>query len=284
MVRTMADTREQWGPHADVERRLERLLLDQSPAIETSCHTLAAMDPVADLDAAPRLVREVARLVRDAHQLRDGVQEAFASLAIRGNLAEPFDLPAHADRLTRLPDRVGLALLCCAWSRAADGQRGPRPVALLDVDDFGRANRILGTRAADELLQGLAELLQREFAKGEAQVGRFSGQQYLLVWQDREPETASEQLERLLTFVAETPLPCAGQEYRLTVRGGLTLLHPLENVAEVFRRLGGLTELARQSGPLRLSSDVDAGPGVTVGAPPAPDAPVPPDLAGCAGQ
>ncbi|MCU0958829.1 MAG: diguanylate cyclase [Pirellulaceae bacterium] len=277
VVRTMADTRERWGPHVDVERRLERMLLDQSPAIETSCRALAAIDPLEDAQAATRLVREVIRLVRDAHQLRDGVQEAYASLALRGVLAEPLDLPAHADRLTGLPDRVGLALLCRAWSRTADGHSEPRPIALVDVDDFGRANELLGTRAADQLLQAVADLLQREFAQGAAQVGRFGGQQYLVLWQAGESQAAGRQLERLLTFVAETPFPCVGQEYRLSLRSGLTELHPSEDVAEVFRRLSGLTELARQAGPHRLSVDRQGDHPVTGVASPAPAAHALPD-------
>ncbi len=253
VVRTMADTRERWGPHVDVERRLERMLLDQSPAIETSCRALAAIDPLEDAQAATRLVREVIRLVRDAHQLRDG------------------------DRLTGLPDRVGLALLCRAWSRTADGHSEPRPIALVDVDDFGRANELLGTRAADQLLQAVADLLQREFAQGAAQVGRFGGQQYLVLWQAGESQAAGRQLERLLTFVAETPFPCVGQEYRLSLRSGLTELHPSEDVAEVFRRLSGLTELARQAGPHRLSVDRQGDHPVTGVASPAPAAHALPD-------
>lgn len=283
MVRTMADTREQWGPHADVERRLERMLLDQTPALESSGRALATLDPTDDVDAVARLLQDVIQRLRDAHQLRDGVQEALASLALREARAEPLNLSAHVDPLTRLPNGVGLALLCRAWSRAAADSH-PRPLALLDLDDFGRANQLLGTRAADELLQAVAELLQREFEHGEARIGRFSGQQYLVLWRRGEPQEVSQQLERLLTFVSETPFSCAGQAYRLSARGGLTLLRPQDDIAGAFRLLNGLTELARHAGPRRLALDLHEDPHITTHAAHAPVADVPPNPAPFAGR
>lgn len=273
IVRTMAEMREQWGPHADIERRLERMLLDQSPALEASCRMLAALNVAGDVDTAAHLVNEVILRLRDAHQLRDGVQEAFASLALRGSLAEPLHLAAHADPLTGLSDRMGLALLCRTWSDAAeDGE--VRAVALLDLDDFGRANQLLGTRAADELLQAVGELLQREFEQGEVQVGRFSGQQFLLLWPDGDPERVSRLLERLLEYISEAPFSCAGQAYRLSARCGLTLLRPQDDVAGTWRLLGGLTELARHASPYRLSLELHDDQPVTVDAAPAPVADV----------
>lgn len=67
-------------------------------------------------------------------------------------------------------------------------------LAVIDIDMFGKINTAAGREISDHLLEQVAEALGEAFA-GEAEIFRFGGDAFALIWQDVEKEQAFLRLE-----------------------------------------------------------------------------------------
>jgi diguanylate cyclase (GGDEF)-like protein len=136
------------------------------------------------------LLRSVADIVSSA------LVKARAERAARA-IQQQLAYEATHDGLTGLANRQllreHLARLCA----------GPDEVALLfiDVDRFKLVNDTLGHAAGDELLQRVAERLQA--AAGPAVVGRFGGDEFVLLVERATPEAVDALVERVREALGE---------------------------------------------------------------------------------
>ncbi|SFD70946.1 putative bifunctional diguanylate cyclase/phosphodiesterase [Massilia yuzhufengensis] len=185
-----------------------------------------------ELDALRDLARMVEQLVYHrqlamaAQTLSERLQDACTS---GGAAAEPNSasgelawLVAH-DLLTGLPNRQAM-LRAIGQSIAnwrADGT--PALVACINVDRFKRFNELLGHRAGDDILVGIATSLQALLREGDM-LARAGSDEFLVLLHARgehpEPERA---LERIMA-AANRAVPTASGEIALTCSIGTALL------------------------------------------------------------
>jgi diguanylate cyclase (GGDEF)-like protein len=112
---------------------------------------------------------------------------------------------AHTDVLTGLPNRR--ALLHALEEHAHDQRGGLLALGLLDVDHFKLINDRHGHATGDEVLRRLAvHLRSHQHAQQASVVGRYGGEEFLLILRVPDPSSAHDACERLRRRLANEPL------------------------------------------------------------------------------
>ena len=128
---------------------------------------------------------------------------------------------AGEDSLTGLPNRRQTAHLTES-ALAGVARRGQvLTLALLDLDHFKRINDQCGHAEGDRVLQEFARRARLEVRTGDI-LGRWGGEEFLLVMSDCTLDQGLNTLERLRASVAAIKLPDAMGASRLTLSAGLT--------------------------------------------------------------
>lgn len=155
---------------------------------------------------------------------------------------------ASQDALTGLPNRRCIAELATAALRAASATHRPLAIALIDMDHFKFINDRCGHATGDHVL--------REFARAGAEVlrehdtlGRWGGEEFLLVMPEATLEVALANLERLRTRVFGIRLPASGVGLRVSLSAGLAALDAtVKSLDELIARADGALYAAKNDG------------------------------------
>ncbi|MFK8015319.1 MAG: GGDEF domain-containing protein [Gammaproteobacteria bacterium] len=129
---------------------------------------------------------------------------------------------AHEDALTGISNRRRvLDDLSIAVAQRPTGGRY-LGVALIDVDHFKQINDTYGHQAGDQVLAGLAQRIERIVRRTD-QLGRYGGEEFLLVLNDVTEVEAVSVLELIRTAVEHSPFYAGAQAIDVTVSVGLAL-------------------------------------------------------------
>ena len=111
---------------------------------------------------------------------------------------------ATHDELTGTVNRV---LLIDRIGHALARTRTPEPLAVLylDLDRFKSINDTLGHQVGDQLLVEVARRIGATLRPSDT-LGRFGGDEFVVLCEDIEPEVVSKVAERIVAAVA-TPMP-----------------------------------------------------------------------------
>ena len=131
----------------------------------------------------------------------------------------------------RTDAKTGL-LNASAWQREADAEISravrtgqPLAVLLVDADHFKRINDTHGHLTGDRVLAGLAGALRQQ-ARGCDVVGRFGGEEFVVLLPGADPARARAVAERLRRQVSAMAVAVPGGEVRVTVSIGVAVLGP----------------------------------------------------------
>ena len=127
---------------------------------------------------------------------------------------------ASQDALTGLPNRRRTAELAAAALQAASDTHQALTLAVIDMDHFKVINDRCGHATGDFVLKEFARA-GREALRDTDILGRWGGEEFLLVMPDTPLDLALSSLERLRTLVFGIPLPAVGSELRVSISAGL---------------------------------------------------------------
>jgi diguanylate cyclase (GGDEF)-like protein len=127
---------------------------------------------------------------------------------------------ASQDALTGLPNRRRTAELAAAALQAACDTHQPLTLAVIDMDHFKVINDRCGHATGDLVLKEFARA-GREALRDSDILGRWGGEEFLLVMPDTPLDLALSSLERLRTLVFGIALPAVGSELRVSISAGL---------------------------------------------------------------
>jgi diguanylate cyclase (GGDEF)-like protein len=129
-------------------------------------------------------------------------------------------LIASSDALTGLLSRKWTTDLSTAILEQALRQNTPVSVALIDLDHFKNVNDTHGHAAGDEVLRRFADSLRKVTRKDDV-VGRWGGEEFLLVMPGTPATQACEIVERLRASSADMQLEFSA-DYRVRFSAGVT--------------------------------------------------------------
>lgn len=138
---------------------------------------------------------------------------------------------ATRDPLTRLWNRQAILEILSREIETARHTSRPLAIALIDLDHFKRINDTMGHLAGDEVLRLLGEQLSGRLRDGDS-LGRYGGEELLLIVPDASPQRPFLPMERLQRLIPEIPFAHNGNRFRVTASFGVAWLASSSDTAE----------------------------------------------------
>ncbi len=166
---------------------------------------------------------------------------------------------AGLDGLTGLPNRRALDDRIDAF--LGDGRRrnDVLSVLMIDIDHFKKFNDDYGHAAGDEALRAVSKVVNRSLARANDFVGRYGGEEFVVLLPDTDREGALVVAERIRAGVARLPVKFAPNLQRITVSVG---------VASMLRAEIGSAGLIMEMADKALYKAKAAGRNIVMEAPP----------------
>jgi diguanylate cyclase (GGDEF)-like protein len=168
-------------------------------------------------------------------------------LANRSYRAQLLQL-ASQDPLTGLPNRRRTLELAVAALESARDTKLPLTIALIDMDHFKDINDRCGHAAGDHVLMEFCRA-GREALRDTDILGRWGGEEFLLVMPETPVEFAIASLERLRTLVFGIRLPPSGSGMRVSLSAGLASLEDgVKSLEDLIARADAALYAAKNEG------------------------------------
>jgi two-component system, cell cycle response regulator len=143
---------------------------------------------------------------------------------------------ANKDLLTMLPNRSAISATLEQELARCHRDRRSVGVILLDVDHFKKINDTHGHFAGDAVLRETAARLRGNMRPYD-QVGRYGGEEFLVVLPNCELEQATHQAERMRTKLQSSTMMVDGTELRVSASFGVTVSDGSERNPDTFVRV-----------------------------------------------
>ena len=157
---------------------------------------------------------------------------------------------ARKDRLTSIYNRGEIeSIMQNALTRNRDPGSAPVSVIMLDIDNFKQVNDKFGHAIGDEVLKYTAKTLTSGLRVSDC-VGRWGGEEFLIVLEDFTLDMAKSIAERLRMMLSENKiLPDGGN---ITASFGVAKYNPGEDFDNFYRRIDAVLYMAKRNGKNRV--------------------------------
>ncbi|MDB1122651.1 diguanylate cyclase [Vibrio algarum] len=158
-------------------------------------------------------VDEIQRLNRNFHNLfselktrTEELVESTISIRIQVKEKELLSKLAQTDSLTGIPNRLKLDRVLLESHRRAKNDQNTYGVLLLDIDYFKKVNDNYGHQIGDQVLTELSAILS-EHVRDSDVVGRWGGEEFLVICTDADNDILLELAERLRKSIENNVFP-----------------------------------------------------------------------------
>lgn len=157
------------------------------------------------------------------------------------------------DQLTGSLNRRGLASVLEHTLARAGRNQSPVSVALLDIDDFKKLNDTYGHAAGDAALVHLVRVAKSTLREMDV-VGRFGGEEFLIVLPDTRLEDAMQAIARVQSALRRHVFTHGAARLPLTFSAGVTLCRAGDDQDAVVHRADTALYQAKNAGKNRVSA------------------------------
>jgi diguanylate cyclase (GGDEF)-like protein len=154
---------------------------------------------------------------------------------------------AITDSLTQVLNRRGIKIALLQAIAQSERYHHALSVALVDIDRFKDVNDTYGHQTGDLVLKRVARLLT-ETLRAPDSMGRYGGEEFLLVLPETDLEATNVIAERIRRRVRETDFEAGGAHINVTVSIGATQFQNGEALTGLFGRVDRALYEAKQSG------------------------------------
>ncbi len=166
---------------------------------------------------------EIQRLEAELQRTRAELEEAKRQLKAKDIELEAVRIQAdevsHTDALTYLPNRRMVVNTLQTEVHRSERYHTPLSISMIDIDHFKSINDTFGHTVGDQVLRQLATLL-REKIREMDMVGRYGGEEFLLILPNTRLKDAAEQAARLCSLIREAEFD-VGKKTHLTISIGV---------------------------------------------------------------
>lgn len=199
-----------------------------------------------------RVVQEDARRSRDdLTSLQRQVEQANVEISkLQSELHHTSELVRH-DALTGALNRKGIDEPLEREISRAQRRGTPLCIGLLDIDNFKRINDTHGHHTGDAALQHLAEIIRANLRPQDS-LGRYGGEEFVIVLPDTDAENAVATLTRLQRALTNRYFLAEGQKLLITFSAGVARLGTDETAAAAVDRADKAMYRAKRAGKNRV--------------------------------
>ena len=236
-------------PEFDLFESEENIIRDVSSTLRNE--GLNALEARSLLEG---LLREYEKLLRASRQLikisdRKSKELNLAKHRLQ-ELSETLEYQATHDALTGVLNKGAITKIAKEQLALCDFV-----IVLFDIDHFKKVNDTYGHAAGDAVLGLLAGLVEKNI-KRKDHIGRFGGEEFMILLNDTSPEICLEIAENLRNLIEKTILEVDEFELGVTVSMGLTPCRQGESFKEVYTRVDKLLYEAKRRGRNRIESSL----------------------------
>jgi diguanylate cyclase (GGDEF)-like protein len=179
---------------------------------------------------------EIQRLNAELQKTRRELEEAKRTIKVKeielkAVLAQA-DEVSHTDALTYLPNRRQVINNLQKEVHRAERYKTPLSISMMDIDHFKNINDTFGHTVGDQVLLQLANLL-RDGIRESDMVGRYGGEEFLIVLPNAELKMAVELAARLCKSIREKDIEVVGKAH-ITVSIGVAQYKHSEETWQKF--------------------------------------------------
>ena len=192
----------------------------------------------------------------DIHELKARLRAGRRILELQEQLVsarERLRVEATHDSLTGLLNRMAiLENLDRELARAARQRRSPVALVMADIDHFKIINDTYGHLVGDAVLREVAERIQKAVRSYDV-VGRYGGEEFLIVSPGCSGEEAAKQSERIREALSAQPLCLPDHSIQTTMSFGIAMCGTnAADAQELLRLADESLYLAKRSGRDRV--------------------------------
>ncbi|TVP89887.1 MAG: GGDEF domain-containing protein [Pseudomonadaceae bacterium] len=169
-----------------------------------------------------------------------------ASYSAISTTSESHREQANTDPLTHILNRLGVQS-----QLQSQPLQLPCTVAIIDVDNFKQINDTHGHDFGDQVLVKLADTLQRH-TKGGDIVGRWGGEEFLVLLNDTSPASAAELIRKIKRQFTSNPSLSDGQPIAVSFSAGIASLQQIEDFEAALKRADQRLYQAKEQGRDRV--------------------------------
>ncbi len=229
---SVADTREPWH---------ECVLLGEDVRFEERNETDLS-ESYSDITFVPRYESEAVV----------GFFSIAFDITVRKRLEAKLKEMADTDSLTGTLNRREFAVRANLELERYRRTGKPFAFLIMDLDFFKQVNDTYGHTAGDEALRSLAETCRKTIRPYDI-LGRFGGEEFVILMPDTTAAGARSLAERLRATVANTHVPTAAGTVRLTVSIGCTVVRPEDSLDDLLRRSDSALYESKNTGRDKVS-------------------------------
>jgi diguanylate cyclase (GGDEF)-like protein len=154
---------------------------------------------------------------------------------------------ATIDLLTETATRRHILRILKQALRHSQHSQTPLSVIMVDVDLFKDVNDRRGHTVGDQALHGIAARI-RGAVRDRDQIGRYGGEEFLVVLPETSLTIACEVAERMRERVAMSPIHCQGTNLKMTISLGVVQAYRQETAESLIVRADGALYRAKREG------------------------------------
>lgn len=151
------------------------------------------------------------------------------------------------DALTGLINRRSIGLILDKNHAASVRHNTPYILAMLDIDFFKAINDTYGHLAGDRALKSVADFLMASVRESDS-VGRYGGEEFLLLLPSTSPEEAKELLNRLREGISQLKTEYEGETIQLTMSIGYSSFDGVKPVWQIVKDADQALYQAKKNG------------------------------------
>ena len=230
------------GLYASAYGMLQQLILDHVPSeiqsVPADYRALTAfLLKITALDMS--LASETYHLAKV-----DGLESSLQALRHAG---KELRRRVQTDPLTGAASHSQAIAILKQALRVAQRSDAPLCIAMADLDFFKKVNDTHGHLVGDEVLHDVTARIRASVRDFDS-VGRYGGEEFLIVLENAPLATARGIAERVRRHVEQSPIKVKDLEIRLTLSQGLAAAHKTDDVESLLKRADAALYAAKAAG------------------------------------
>ena len=192
-----------------------------------------------------KLLKEFQKLEAEHQKTKRALE--IREIEVKSILVQAHEL-ANIDPLTFIPNRRKIIVELQEEVIRSERYGTPLSISILDIDHFKKVNDTYGHTTGDETLRSVAARL-REHIRHPDTIGRYGGEEFLIVLPNSEAKAAVEQASRLCRDIRKTQIEANDHVLFVTVSIGIAQLRiGQENWEGFLNRADEALYLAKNNG------------------------------------